>query len=193
MRHSILAFTALLTFVPAARAQQPADNALSTYLRQSYAAVAKDLTAAVELMPAQDLQFRPAGVATEVRTFAAIVYHIMAVNSWVCSLGEGKPDPISALGPEPVVDKVRLLGLLSETDTRCTAYLARLVDSALTETLTFGSATDPLQAARGNAVIFAIAHSNEHYGNLVTYLRAKGLVPPAVASQARFFSPVRKS
>ncbi|MGH7468307.1 MAG: DinB family protein [Longimicrobiales bacterium] len=183
---------ALLSHALFAHAQQAAPDGLSTYLRQSYAAVAKDLSAAVELMPAQDLEFRPAGVAKEVRTFAAIVHHIMAVNSWVCSLGEGKPDPISALGPEPIVDKVRLLDLLGETDRRCTAYLATLTDSALTENLTFGPAPNPLQAARGNAVVFAIAHSNEHYGNLVTYLRAKGLVPRAAASQARFFSPVRK-
>jgi len=44
-----------------------------------------------------------------------------------------------------------------------------------------------LQAVRANSIIFAIAHANEHYGNLVTYLRAKGLVPPATAAQQAFF------
>jgi hypothetical protein len=27
-----------------------------------------------------------------------------------------------------------------------------------------------------------VTHSSEHYGNLVTYLRIKGLVPPSSAS-----------
>ncbi len=36
-----------------------------------------------------------------------------------------------------------------------------------------------LERARGNSLISNIAHNNEHYGNLVTYMRAKGIVPPS--------------
>ena len=32
---------------------------------------------------------------------------------------------------------------------------------------------------RLNVLQFNIAHDMEHYGNLVTYLRIKGLVPPS--------------
>jgi uncharacterized damage-inducible protein DinB len=35
------------------------------------------------------------------------------------------------------------------------------------------------QIARAQMLIANFAHNNEHYGNLVTYLRAKGLVPPS--------------
>jgi hypothetical protein len=30
-----------------------------------------------------------------------------------------------------------------------------------------------------------VAHDNEHYGNMVTYLRLKGLVPPSTARVKR--------
>jgi uncharacterized damage-inducible protein DinB len=193
MKHHILAFTALLTLASSVHAQQPASDAvLSTYLRNSYAALSKDLVAVVEMMPEQAFGFRPAGAVKEVRTFGEIVAHLVIVNAWVCSMGDGKPNSTSSVGRDIALDKTRLVALLNETNTRCTAYLATVTDSALTQIITSGSAPRELQAVRGNAIIFAIAHSNEHYGNLVTYLRAQGLVPPATPSQASFLSPVRK-
>ena len=36
-----------------------------------------------------------------------------------------------------------------------------------------------VEIARANPLINNLAHNNEHYGNLVTYMRAKGLVPPS--------------
>jgi hypothetical protein len=33
--------------------------------------------------------------------------------------------------------------------------------------------------ARANPLIGQLVHDNEHYGNLVTYFRIKGMVPPS--------------
>jgi len=30
-----------------------------------------------------------------------------------------------------------------------------------------------------SVVAFNISHNNEHYGNLVTYMRLKGIIPPS--------------
>ena len=35
------------------------------------------------------------------------------------------------------------------------------------------------QVPRANPLIGQIGHNNEHYGNLVTYFRIKGIVPPS--------------
>jgi len=188
MNLRIVAFTTLATLAAAAHAQQPANDALSTYLRRSYAALSKDLRAAVELMPEQDFAFRPAGAVKEVRTFGEIVVHVAAANAFSCEMGDGKPASKLRVDSTLTVDKARLLALLNETDSRCTAYLATLTDTALSQVITTGSAPRVLQAVRGNSIIFAIVHANEHYGNLVTYLRTKGLVPPAAAAQAGFLS-----
>jgi uncharacterized damage-inducible protein DinB len=37
------------------------------------------------------------------------------------------------------------------------------------------------QAARGAVLMFNTTHNNEHYGNLILYLRLKGQVPPSTA------------
>jgi uncharacterized damage-inducible protein DinB len=190
MKRRILTCVALLSIASSGLAQQPANDApLSSYLRRSYAALSRDLAAAVETMPERAYGFRPAGAVKEVRTFGEIVVHILAVNDFVCSMGDGKPASKAPGDSGLTSNKTRLASLLNETNARCTEYLATLTDADLTQTITTGSGSRLLQAVRGNSIIFAIAHSNEHYGNLVTYLRASGLVPPAAASQASFLSP----
>jgi len=37
------------------------------------------------------------------------------------------------------------------------------------------------QTARGSVLLFNTTHNNEHYGNLILYLRLKGQVPPSTA------------
>jgi len=38
-------------------------------------------------------------------------------------------------------------------------------------------------ALRVSRLIFNITHNNEHYGNLVTYMRMKNIVPPSSEPQ----------
>jgi uncharacterized damage-inducible protein DinB len=189
MNNRTLSFAALLTLASSARAQQPAHDPLATYLRRSYAALSKDLSAVVEMMPEQDFGFRPAGAVTSVRTFGEIVAHIAVVSAFSCEMGDGKPaSKKPSLDSAFARDKARLIALVNETDARCTEYLATLTDTALSQVISTGSAPRVLQAVRGNSIVFAIVHANEHYGNLVTYLRARGLVPPPAAAQAGFLS-----
>jgi uncharacterized damage-inducible protein DinB len=37
---------------------------------------------------------------------------------------------------------------------------------------------------RGRSLLENVAHNNEHYGNLVTYLRMNGLIPPSTDRRA---------
>ena len=188
MRCRLLLPTVLLLLSPSLHAQEnpTTDDVLSTYLRRSYAAVARDLTAAVEMMPAEDFDYRPDGVADEVRTFGEHVAHLLSVNMWVCAMGDGQP----ASTAKPETDKASLTALMTETNERCTAYLDELTDEVLSEEIRSGAGEREMKAVRGNSVIFVVAHANETYGNIVAYLRLKGLVPPRTASQASFLSLV---
>ena len=192
MKLQLLSLTALVCIASPVEAQQPSTDMIAPYLRRAFAAVAKDLSAAVALMPAHELGFRPAGVANDVRTFGEIVVHLVLVNRFVCAMGDGKPD--STWTPTDIdaiaTDKNRLVNIVNDTNQHCAAYLETLSDATLPQMVTTGTSQRTMQSARGNAVVFAIAHANEHYGNLVTYLRAKGVVPPAAAAQAAPFSMV---
>jgi uncharacterized damage-inducible protein DinB len=37
------------------------------------------------------------------------------------------------------------------------------------------------QASRGSVLVFNTTHNNEHYGNLIVYMRLKGHMPPSTA------------
>ena len=37
------------------------------------------------------------------------------------------------------------------------------------------------QASRGSVLVFNTTHNNEHYGNIIVYMRLKGHVPPSTA------------
>jgi uncharacterized damage-inducible protein DinB len=34
---------------------------------------------------------------------------------------------------------------------------------------------------RGSVLLFNMTHNNEHYGNIIVYMRLKGRVPPSTA------------
>ena len=42
-------------------------------------------------------------------------------------------------------------------------------------------ANDPGETPRGAMLMFNTTHNNEHYGNMVVYMRLKGRVPPSTA------------
>lgn len=190
MIHRVLASLILCATATSAFAQDAADP-LTQYLRRSYAAVARNLEAVVDLMPEQEFGFRPVGAVKEVRTFAEIVAHVIEVNTFVCAMGDGRRDSTQA-PPGAPLQKARLTASLKAINTRCTAYLASLTDATLPQVITSGTGASQVQSVRGNAAVFAISHSNEHYGNLVTYLRANGLVPPAAAAQVAPISRARQ-
>lgn len=53
-------------------------------------------------------------------------------------------------------------------------------DASLAEVIQVGQA----RQARGENLVQNISHINEHYGNLVTYMRLKGMVPPSTERAA---------
>jgi uncharacterized damage-inducible protein DinB len=64
---------------------------------------------------------------------------------------------------------------LAESVAYCDAVYTSMTDARLLEMIPAGQA----QVPRAQPLIQNISHDNEHYGNLVTYFRAKGMVPPS--------------
>ena len=67
----------------------------------------------------------------------------------------------------------------------CDDAFAAVTNENALEMLTRGSAPNQRQLARVNQLTQLIVHGNEHYGNLVTYMRMKGIVPPSSAPQTQ--------
>lgn len=179
-------FTLVLTLVISAAEQQSAtSNPVSEYLRMAFAAVSTDFIAAAEIMPNDAYGFKPPGTAPEVRTFAQLIGHTAEVYSFVCAAAQNERDPLIGVDGDTIKEKARLVQMLKDAVAYCTNLYRGLTDASLSKMVVMmgtdgvGRMTTP-----ANAAVFNIAHANEHYGNVVTYLRVKGLVPPATPPQA---------
>ncbi len=169
----------ILAAAPLARAEQPksADaaalaNPISSSLKFNFDRVKKFLLAAADEMPPADYAFKP---APEVRSFGQLVGHVADASYMFCSAAKGEASPKKASIEKTVTDKTALKKALADAFAYCDAVYAASTDATLNQ---------PIQLFGQKMMKFAaldinVAHDNEHYGNIVTYLRIKKLVPPS--------------
>jgi uncharacterized damage-inducible protein DinB len=157
----------LAVAVPAS-AQQGAVAGVGT----TYGMVKGYIVRAAEQVPEEHYSFRP---TPEVRTFGQLVAHVADANYMICSAATGEPNPNQVEIEKTVTAKAALVQAVKESFAYCDkAY--QLPDAKALEAVNlFGM----LQTNRIGALAFNAAHDMEHYGNLVTYMRMKGLVPPS--------------
>ena len=157
---------------PTAPAAPPA-NPISASEAGIYRLIVGNVVAAAEQMPEENYSFKP---TPDVRTFGQLVGHEADANYMFCSMVSGEKNPNSSPGVEK--------GKSSKAD-----LVAALKDAVATCTKAYGAMTDTQGAAMTKFRNFDVAklsllsintaHTDEHYGNMVTYMRLKGLVPPS--------------
>ena len=146
------------------------DSPLIAQSRHLYGGAASILLRAAESMPEEHYGFKP---AETVRTFGQIVGHVTDAQYTFCSMALGETNP--ALKVEnTITTKSDLVAALKGAVAYCDGAFASLTDESSIEMVRMrGSESPRLGVLSVNTV-----HSIEHYGNMVTYLRMKGLVPP---------------
>jgi len=160
---------AVLCTVMSASALQ-AQNPLSTDTKFWYTTIKGFAIKAAEKMPEANYSFKP---APEVRTFGQIIGHIADDQYFFCSgvKGESKETQIE----KTVTSKADLVAKLKEAFSYCDAVYDGFTDAHATEKIkTFVGERTKLSMLN-----FNYAHTYEHYGNIVTYMRIKGIVPPS--------------
>lgn len=165
-----LTAAALLIAVPSYAAAQ---SSLAEALKRHADAVARNVVEAAEKMPDADYSYQ---ASKEVRTFGGFVGHLADANYNFCARAKGETNPNKETF-ENVTDKAKLVAAIKAAAAYCDAVYAAQTDASLAEMVASG----PQQTARGGVLILNASHNNEHYGNLVTYMRLKGLVPPSTA------------
>jgi hypothetical protein len=95
---------------------------------------------------------------------------------------KGGTNPIAGKNLEKTVtDKAGVVQMVKDGFAYCDDVFAGLSDEKLATLLTLGTAPKTYQTAAGSQMTMVVVHGNEHYGNLVTYMRIKGIVPPSSA------------
>lgn len=156
MRRQLLCAMLGLIAPGLAVAQQPAANDAAATARRAFQEVSVNVSKAADMVPADKYNYRP---APTVRTFAQQIGHIADSHNYYCARAAGKnvewADAIEK-GPQ---DKATLVQKLKASNDACTAAYAG--------------------AGQFNPLIDNVGHTNLHYGNIITYLRMLGMVPPS--------------
>lgn len=165
---------AAVTVAVSAQSRAGTGQPVSDAIRSSWDSAKKNIRDSAELVPESLYSFSP--VPKVVRTFGEIVAHTAGANYEFCSAARGEKSPHAEAAFESLATKAAIIKAYDDSVAYCDAAFKVLTDRTAGETIEmpFGMG----KSARTGALIGNIGHLNEHYGNLVTYMRMKGIVPP---------------
>ncbi len=163
-----VALAALILSPAAAFAQAtPFTEAVKAQLAQ----IKTPITRTAEKVGEDLYAFKP---TPEVRSLGQLIGHIADGNYGICGMASGLKPTASGI-EKSTTSKAALQKALADSFTFCEQALASMDDKKAVETIkAFGTVQPRLMV-----LAFNNSHLNEHYGNLVTYMRLKGIVPPS--------------
>lgn len=170
-----VAIGATAVTVGAQQPAAPAPQAPPTFvggMKRSWDNVKRNVSESAEKMPEANYGFKP---TPDVRTFGELVAHIAASQYSTCGRAKGAASTPEAGAAEKLTAKADLVKALQGSIALCDEAFAGITDESAVKPITVGqNQSIPANLLWGNT-----SHSNEHYGNMVTYMRLKGLVPPS--------------
>ena len=154
-----------------------ASPSMSTVVKNMHATIRRNLAEAAEDMPAAEYAFKP---TPDVRTFGEVVAHVAFGNFLFCAQAKGEPPPPRE-NYAKATEKAVLVKALRDSLDYCDAVYAATTEANFNQLMTIPGPGGTRQAGRGAVLVFNTTHNNEHYGNIVVYMRLRGRVPPSTA------------
>ena len=133
-----------------------------------------DLVAVAEAMPADKYNFAPtSGDFKGVRTFGQQLTHIAQAQYFF----------FTAFGTKPTIDPKSLDKLTGKEEIVKALKDSYVFAQQATQTMTPANAFEEISErdgtnTRATITAFSLAHTNDHYGQMIEYLRMNGIVPP---------------
>jgi uncharacterized damage-inducible protein DinB len=175
MRLSLLAFSIVtLAAVPSsgqAQAGNPSANPAVNTARLLWEQLTGHITTAAAELPESTYSYRP---TVEVRSFGQLIGHVAGAQYLMCAAALGEPMREEDEIERSRTSKAELLAALKASTEYCSRAYQQTDRAAQQSTKLFGQDRTRLYALGLNAT-----HNAEHYGNIVTYLRLNGIVPPS--------------
>jgi uncharacterized damage-inducible protein DinB len=150
----------------------PEPDAASAALRLFYEQGKDTVLRAAAKMPAESYGFRP---TPEVRTFGELVAHVADGGYLFCARLKDEAIPLEPGAIERTkTSRAELIAALEASFAYCDPVFAALTDERLNGRLRFFQQ----ETMTSVPAMLVVLHLVEHYGNMVTYLRLQGIVPP---------------
>ena len=184
---ALLVFASFI-FVPVAMAQAPAPTEpLSASLKGFYDGVKRNIVETADLLSEDLYGFKP---TPEVMSAGEMLGHVVNSAYSTCARVKGEKNPNDGNDFQKSPTKAVITKAVTDAFAYCDAVYGGMTDKVALEPIQMPAAAAPPAAGQKPApappikarlLISMISHTNEHYGNLVTYMRLKGLVPPSTA------------
>jgi uncharacterized damage-inducible protein DinB len=147
----------------------PASGAVAM-LKASYTGVDGYIAKAADQVPEADYAFKP---TPEVRSFGQIVAHVAETHYAICSEVLGEANPMPDVEKTKTTKAAIVEALKGSSELCAKAYSIPDPEAHGTMKL-FGR-----EVPKFRGLLINLTHDWEHYGNIVTYMRLKGMTPPS--------------
>lgn len=152
-------------------------NPLSAGAKRTYDIIKGYVTRSAEKMPEDQYAFKP---TPDVRSFGQLVGHVADANYGFCAASAGEKPPMGGFDGTTSIEKTKttkadLQKALADSFAYCDKVHAGMTDTAGAAMVKFFTG----DMAKLSILEFNTHHDFEHYGNMVTYLRLKGITPPS--------------
>jgi len=162
---ALLIASAILPFAPAQTQTPPAP---AKTFSQAFGYVNHKILEMAEDFPEAKYGFR---LTKETRSFQEVLIHIASGNVYAAKAGRGEKVNWNELDPKNYATKAETVAALRKSIDDATATLNAVPEERFTKTV--------------QPWLSVIEHAAEHYGQLVAYYRASGLVPPDSRPKAK--------
>ena len=147
------------------------ENPFSTFNKHVYERLKNILLRSAEKMPEENYNFKP---VETVRSYGQIIGHLADAQYYFCSVALGEKNPAPKI-EQTKTSKADLIAALKDAFAYCDKAYDGMTDASATQIVKlFGDKDTP----KLDVLTVNNMHSIEHYGNLVTYMRLKTIVPP---------------
>ena len=146
-------------------------NASVTAVRSMWEMMTDYVTRSAEMMPEDKYAYRP---TPDVRSFGEVIGHVAGAQTMICAVALGETPPAEDAVEKAAMTKAALVEALRASTAYCGKAFSQTDADSRTPAKLFGQ-----DVTRFHALVLNAMHNGEHYGNLVTYLRINGMVPPS--------------
>ena len=130
-------------------------------MRDDFAGVNQKVLAMAKDFPEDKYAFK---LKPEMRSFGDVIVHIASGNIYAAKAGRGEKVKWDEADPKNYKNKAEIVAMLEKSINDADATCKTVSDASLAKNI------EPW--------LDVMEHTAEHYGMLVTYYRANGLVPP---------------
>src|SRR5258705_3323066 len=149
----------------------PSPNASVTAAKGVWQIAHGFVARSAEQMPESLFAFQP---TKEVRTFGQLIGHVADSQYAFCAAALGEKSPVTISHEKSTTSKAALVQAVKDAGTYCQRAYAMTDAASAAQVEFFG-----MKMSKLGVLILNASHDYEHYGNMVTAFRLKGMVPPS--------------